>query len=220
MIGDQAGDRREHDEQRNAPVRLAALPEPQGGGRCEYAASGAGLRRAVAGVVLADQRLGVRTRGTGDGADVPACIEVCAAGGEVVAIAITPNGKTAYVVDNRPNHRQGGITPIDTAANTVGKPIRVGRFPTAIAITPNGETAYVISIGPHTVTPIDTATSTALKRMKVGGIPQALAITPDGETAYVVSLAPGLVTPINTATNTALAAIDVKGLPAYLAITP
>jgi hypothetical protein len=46
--------------------------------------SGAGLWRAVAGVVLADQRLAVRAHGTSDGADVPARVEVAAAGGEVV----------------------------------------------------------------------------------------------------------------------------------------
>jgi hypothetical protein len=38
----------------------------------------------VAGVVLPDQRLAVHARGTSDGADVPARIEVAAASGEVV----------------------------------------------------------------------------------------------------------------------------------------
>ena len=38
----------------------------------------------MAGVVLPDQRLAVHARGTSDGADVPARIEVAAASGEVV----------------------------------------------------------------------------------------------------------------------------------------
>jgi len=40
----------------------------------------------VAGVVLPDQRLAVHARGTSDGADVPARIEVAAASGEVVLL--------------------------------------------------------------------------------------------------------------------------------------
>ena len=51
------------------------------------------------------------------------------------AIAITPNGKTAYVA----NINYGGtgtVTPIRTATNTAGKAISVGAEPGPIAITP------------------------------------------------------------------------------------
>jgi hypothetical protein len=65
-------------------VRPAALREPEGGGWPGPAGSGTALRWAVAGVVLADQRLGVCAHAVGDGANVPARVEVCAAGGEVV----------------------------------------------------------------------------------------------------------------------------------------
>ena len=47
------------------------------------------------------------------------------------AIAITPDGKTAYVV----NQASGTVTPIATATNTAGPPITVGSEPRAIAIT-------------------------------------------------------------------------------------
>jgi DNA-binding beta-propeller fold protein YncE len=41
------------------------------------------------------------------------------------------------------------VTPIRTATNTPGRPIRVGSFPVAIAITPDSKTAYVAnSAGP------------------------------------------------------------------------
>ena len=58
------------------------------------------------------------------------------------AIAITPNGKTAYVVElpssgtrdpDQHRHQQGA------------QPIKVGIRPVAIAITPNGKTAYVVN---------------------------------------------------------------------------
>ena len=79
-------------------------------------------------------------------------------GGErPVAIAITPDGKTAYVT----NIGSGTVTPIATATNTAGTPIPVGSDPDAIAFTPDGKTAYVANSGSDTVTPIATATNTA-----------------------------------------------------------
>src|SRR5258708_22128558 len=60
VIGDHAGERRERrerDQQRNAPVRPAAFPEPERGGWFGHADRGSGLRRAVAGVVLRDRPL-------------------------------------------------------------------------------------------------------------------------------------------------------------------
>lgn len=53
-------------------------------------------------------------------------------GNDPDAIAITPDGKTAYVV----NYGSDTVTPIATASNTAGPPITVGRAPEAIAITP------------------------------------------------------------------------------------
>src|SRR5438552_2351324 len=55
-----------------------------GGGRPGRRYRRATCRGSVAGVVLLDQRLRVCASGPGDGADVPARIEVSAAGGEVV----------------------------------------------------------------------------------------------------------------------------------------
>jgi YVTN family beta-propeller protein len=68
------------------------------------------------------------------------------------------------------------VTPIRTATNIAGKPIKVGTYPGAIAITPDGKTAYVLNAA--SVTPVRTATGTALKKIKVGTQPSATAITP------------------------------------------
>jgi DNA-binding beta-propeller fold protein YncE len=145
-----------------------------------------------------------------------------------VTMAITPNGKTVYVVNNEEPY--GTVTPIATAANSAGKNIKVGLTPGAIVITPNGKTAYVLNLaegepGKGTVTPINTATSTVGKPIKVAGsFPDALnlmVITPDGKTVYAVANAS--MTPIDTATNTALPAIRVApphGLDMAVAISP
>ena len=87
-------------------------------------------------------------------------------------IAITPNGKTAYVL----NFNGDTVTPIRTATNTAGPPITVGNEPFGIAITPNGKTAYVTG-GTDSVTPTRTATNTAGPPITVGIAPNAIAIT-------------------------------------------
>jgi YVTN family beta-propeller protein len=94
-----------------------------------------------------------------------------------VAIAITPDGKTAYVVNSGASARS--VTPIDTATNTALKAIPLGPgLPGPVAITPGGTTAYVLSTTFTTVTPIDIATNTALPAITVGSDPVAIAITP------------------------------------------
>jgi len=145
------------------------------------------------------------------------------------AIAITPDGKTAYIADVHP----GTVTPVTTATNTPGKPIKIGGFPWAIAITPDGKTAYIADLpaygrGPTRVMPVATATHTPGKPINISdvvGLSAAIAITPDGTTAYVVTGAHTgtMVTPIATVTNTAGKPISLGGgLPraAAIAITP
>jgi DNA-binding beta-propeller fold protein YncE len=105
-------------------------------------------------------------------------------------IAITPDGKTAYVV-TLPPVPGNVVIPISTATHKAGKPIRFGSdchpvveggysFTTFdfIAITPDGKTAYV-ACG-SAVVPVSTATNTAGKPIHVppNTIPQAIAITP------------------------------------------
>ena len=55
------------------------------------------------------------------------------AGKRSIAVAITPDGKTAYVA-NIGNFGPGTVTPVATSTNTAEKPIRVGAGPTALII--------------------------------------------------------------------------------------
>jgi YVTN family beta-propeller protein len=133
-------------------------------------------------------------------------------------VAITPDGRTAYVT----NFSSGSVTPIDTATNTPGTPIPVGSGPEGVAITPDGRTAYVANSGSNTVTPIDAATNTARAAIPIGEltVPSEVAITPDGRTAYVTNVGSDSVTPIDTATNTPGRAIPLGSAPDGVAITP
>jgi YVTN family beta-propeller protein len=132
------------------------------------------------------------------------------------ALAITPDGATAYVV----NSGSGTVTPVSLMTSLPSTPIPVGRDPVAIAITPDGKTAYVANYASGTVTPINLATAKPGTPIKVGKNPAAIAITPDGKTAYVANYASATVTPINLATGKPGTPIKVGKDPAAIAITP
>jgi YVTN family beta-propeller protein len=140
-------------------------------------------------------------------------------------IAITPNGRTAYVANEYFFTKI--VTPINLATNTAGAPIRVGFNPHWIAITPDGKTAYVAcfnvnvppgQLGVGTIVPISTATEAVGKPVvTMQADPSSIAITPDGATAYVSG---GLgVVVIDTASNTVAKLIPAGIGPYALAIT-
>jgi len=146
-------------------------------------------------------------------------------------IAITPNGKTAYVLAG------GSVVPINTRTGTALKPIKGTAGAGYIAITPNGKTAYVsycetaliCGVGgtENRLTPIDTATNTALKPITwqpgTAWEDSPIVITPNGKTVYIASTA-GTVTPVSTATGKAGKPIklghEAENGNAYIAITP
>jgi PKD repeat protein len=120
-------------------------------------------------------------------------------------MAITPNGKTAYIGD----HGLNRVFPVALPAGPVGAPITVGAAGTSItgiAVSPNGATAYVTSdelsnftLG--SLTPITVATNSVGTAIPIAGA-NGVALTSDGTTAFVTSTANGDVYPVATATNT------------------
>jgi YVTN family beta-propeller protein len=132
------------------------------------------------------------------------------------AIAITPDGKSAYVV----NYVPGTVTPIDLRTHEPGEEIPVGDEPWAIAITPDGRTAYVANRTSGTVTAIDTETNAAGPDIPVGELPGPIAIAPDGRTAYVTRSLDGTITPVDTKTNEPGHPIDVGYGVSGIAVSP
>lgn len=138
-----------------------------------------------------------------------------------VAVAITPNGETAYVV----NFGSDNVTPINIATNTAtpaGAWITVGSLPDAIAITPNGKTAYVANSGDGTISKIALSTGQVLATLTVGGSPSGIAISPDGLTAYVTNNAPGFnnLIPIDLSNDVVEPGVPAGTDPLSIAVTP
>ncbi len=122
-------------------------------------------------------------------------------------VAVTPDGRTAYVatVNNQ------SVTPVDLATGTAKDEIPVDGGVYDLAITPDGTTVYVVSNSrsPGFATAIDVATNTIRARIPVGSLATDVAVSPDGGTVYVVCLGPDYVTPIDVATQTSGTAIPV-----------
>lgn len=144
-----------------------------------------------------------------------------------LGIALTPDGRRAYVTSLFPDSVRGGLSVIDIATHTEiahissDDPNGVGIFTSAVAITPDGTRAYVTDGGGVSV--IDTATITVIASLPVGGTsPFGVAITPDSKRAYVVNHGSSSVSVIDTATNTVITTIMLApgSGPVGIAISP
>jgi hypothetical protein len=140
-------------------------------------------------------------------------------------IAITPNGKIAYVVDSMAGGKPGAnsVVPINLVTDQPLTPIKIwaSGFADDIVISPDGSTAYVLSS--RGVTAIDTATNQAKPTIELpesAGYAYFMALAPDGKTLYV--LTPRGVVPIRTGSGTVLPTIGVPKLCSStpIAITP
>lgn len=139
------------------------------------------------------------------------------------ALAITPNGKTAYLAIQWADE----VLPVDLANHTLGKVIKVGNEPVSVAVTPNGTRAYVlgfVNIEHASVVAIKTSSGTANKGLSVGPLESAgaggIAITPNGRTVWVSSSENGTITPISTTSGKVGKPISVGAYPTSLAVTP
>ncbi|HEX3946209.1 MAG TPA: IPT/TIG domain-containing protein, partial [Acidimicrobiales bacterium] len=109
------------------------------------------------------------------------------------AVAITPDGVTAYVVGTT-----GLASPIDVATGTVGTGIVTGDATQAIAVNPDGTAAYAVSATDGRIASISIPGGTSGTVATVGTNLNlvAIAVAPDGRTAYVVSESLGEVIPV------------------------
>ena len=149
-------------------------------------------------------------------------------------IAISPDGRTAYV-QILSSGSASTVTPIDLATGVPGRPIEPvrGNTVTALALSPDSTAVYATSfLSSDSTVPTDTlGTMTVIRTasgrpgtaVNAGDNPLAIAITPDGATAYVADSAssgPGTVTPIQLATGARGKPIPAGREPVAIALTP
>ncbi|HWD69675.1 MAG TPA: YncE family protein [Solirubrobacteraceae bacterium] len=137
-------------------------------------------------------------------------------GSQPVAIAITPDGSTAYVAD----YGSSRIVPVALATGRPEPPITLSDKPNAIAITPDGRTAYVIADNGR-VWPITLATGHVGSPTRIPANSDALAILPNGGSAYFTNVADGTLTPFTLSSEAVGVPINLSSAtPDAVAITP
>jgi len=135
-------------------------------------------------------------------------------------VAVTPDGKRAYVTDYG---YEGGIWVIDTLTMQPVEPrISVDSGPGRTVISPDGKYAYTVYPTLNEVTSMPTATNSPTK-ITLGVNPCDVVFTPDSARAYVVNR-DATVSVINTATNAVANTISIGTTNYYdcggMAITP
>jgi YVTN family beta-propeller protein len=121
-----------------------------------------------------------------------AIIDVGGNGRSPLAIAMSPDGRKAYVSSEAWN---GPLSPmvyvIDVLTHTVTATIPVGAYPIGTAILPNGSKLYVAGYtgavpgGLPGISIIDTATNTVETTIPFGIRPYTVAVLPDSSKVYV-----------------------------------
>jgi len=131
-------------------------------------------------------------------------------------IAITPNGKRAFVV----NFVGNSVTMIETATRTPLTTLPLPSNGERIAISPDGKTAYATSESKEKVVVINTETATETGTITVGPEASAVAFAPNGKQAYV-GIAPEDVQVVETATGKLVGGpIKVAGFVRQIAFAP
>ena len=99
-------------------------------------------------------------------------------------IAITPNGRYAYVTNTTSDTVSVLDFPAGHAPHVI-KTIRVGFSPEGISVTPNGKYAFVANNGSGTVSEIQISRDRVIHTIRTRGFPEAVAVTPNSKYAFV-----------------------------------
>jgi YVTN family beta-propeller protein len=139
---------------------------------------------------------------------------------EPTAIAISPDGKLAYVA----SELSDTISVIETATDAVSATITLpnGEGIAHVAVSPDGQRVYATVLAGNSVFVIDTSTNTVLDpAIDVGFNPAGIAVSPDGNLIYVTDAgASGGVAVIEAASGTVVATIAVDNHPSAVAFAP
>lgn len=139
-------------------------------------------------------------------------------------IAITPDGKYAYVI-NKDSNNVTVIKDVDTNSPSFLKNITVGNAPYSIKISPNGNLVYIVNANSNNVTVIQNASTnnpTVQKTITVGSLPESIVITASGSHAYVANTNTGGVSVFYNVSSSAQTApsITVGSTPYSMVATP
>src|SRR5262249_47243026 len=152
--------------------------------------------------------------------DTNTTVTTIAMGGSPVSVAVTPDGKNAYVANRQISTTSRSIiSVVDTTSNAVAANIPLPNVdPAHVALTPDGKHVYIACFNTGILV-VDTATRTVATTVPLGnGGPRAIAFTPDGNHAFIAM--DDAVAVLDTATSTVAATIAVERFATNIAVIP
>jgi trimeric autotransporter adhesin len=129
-------------------------------------------------------------------------------GAGTVGIAISPDGKFAYVAGN-------GVDVVDLSSNTISSSIPVNDW--LLSLSPKGDRAYVSDFV-SSVAVLDLTSNTVIATIPVGSVPQGSAVTPDGALLWQTNSSSTFISIISTASNTVAMNLPVGGSAIHVAM--
>jgi YVTN family beta-propeller protein len=138
------------------------------------------------------------------------------------SVAITPDGRFAYIPFGDVNGGSGGVAVISTKNNQLVAtiPLGSGSFDVeGLAFTPHGDFVYVAGFGLGLLFEISTKTKTVVDTVTGLGRTFGVAITPDGRFVYVTDEQGGVVSVIRSTNDKVVAAVPAGIGPVGVAIT-
>ncbi|MGE0299884.1 MAG: serine/threonine-protein kinase [Pseudonocardia sp.] len=137
-------------------------------------------------------------------------------GSLTAAIALTPDGGTAFVGSNEQE-----ISVVDLATATITSTVDTGTdsFPEDIDVTPDGTQAYVTNFTAGTVTVIDVASLAVTATIDAGATANNAVVSPDGRKVYVALSSPDAIGVIDVETGRIIDRLAVRSIPKDVAVS-
>lgn len=151
---------------------------------------------------------------------IPALAAPIDAGKTPAFVAVSPNGRHAYVANRDPQT----VTVVDTAINRVTATIPIPAGPPQfLAFAPDGNLLYVSVFNDqrtiHLVDVIDTASNTVVGTIPQPARPFQPAVTPDGKRLYVPNHDIAAISVVDTTTNQVKGQVAVPPNPHWVAFS-
>jgi len=142
-------------------------------------------------------------------------------GGNPYNLAISPDGRTLYVLDWASETSTDEVIAYDLKAERIEWRAEVSTWPAHSVFGGGGKLLYVSGETAGDVTVIDTARRAVVGRIvHGGGDAMGIALTADGKLLYAAAGENRTIVKIDTATNRAIGAIPVPGIVHEAVLTP
>ena len=135
-------------------------------------------------------------------------------------VAVSRDGRTAYVLGCKAYCTTGTIEMIDVAPDTVLATVDVGPGPSTFVVSADGRLGYSTNRGGPSLSVVDLPGRSVRATLPVGVAPTGLAVAPDGARVYVTSERTGALTVASGDGRAVLATVQLPGLARDVVVSP